>query len=352
MYKHLISLRFFIFVILSLLAHSIFSQNLDRLRIGFYNLENFYDPFVDSTKVYNDFTKDGVQHWNYTRYIKKRNNIYKTIHAIGEKESVSILGVCEIENEFVLKDLLYNTPLKKTAYQFVHYDSPDRRGIDAALIYRKDQMRLIASKAIALTDPNDSTFISRDIVYASFEIACDTVHVFVNHWPSRYGGELESQHRRKLAANLLRSYVDSLCLLQAKMPKIVIMGDFNDSPQDESIVRYLRANEMNSFNENNCELLNLFFNSQQLGFKGTLKYQHQWQIFDQIIISASLCNDTTGVVYKNNSARIFTAPFLFEEDSRHLGEKLFRTYVGPKYYGGFSDHLPVYIDLESNCLGN
>ncbi|MDR0970741.1 MAG: endonuclease [Lentimicrobiaceae bacterium] len=347
MIKRIIFLRFLTCTILLFCTYVSLAQ--DRLRVGFYNLENFFDPFVDSTRVYNEFTKDGTQHWNYTRYTKKKNNIFKTIHAIGEKESISILGVCEIENDYVLKDLLYNTPLKKTMYQFVHYDSPDRRGIDIAIIYRKDQMRLINSRIIPLIDPQDSTFVSRDIVYASFEIVCDTIHVFVNHWPSRYGGELESQYRRRLAANLLRSHVDSLCALQTKTPKIIIMGDFNDTPQDESLTTYLRAFEKIDSQDNTCNLVNLFSNAQKVGFKGSLKFQHQWQIFDQIIISTSLCNDSAGVVYEENSAKIFTAPFLFEEDDRHLGEKLFRTYVGPKYFGGFSDHLPVFIDLQTNC---
>lgn len=320
------------------------AQESQRFRIGFYNLENFFDPFVDSTKSYNEFTEDGLQHWNYSRFIKKRNNIFKTIHAIGQKESVSLLGFCELENAFVLKELLYNTPLKKTPYQFIHYDSPDRRGIDAAIIYRKDQMRLLYSRPIPLIDPNDSTFRSRDILYAKFEIDNDTLHVFVNHWPSRYGGELESLNRRILAAQTVREQIDSLCLTKQIMPKIILMGDFNDCPTDRSLADFLEAKPINSRNAN-CGLVNLFLNADSLGFKGTLKHQYQWQIFDQIIVSNTLLDNDNRLIYKQKSAHIFNAPFLFEEDERNLGEKLFRTYVGPKYFGGFSDHLPVYIDL-------
>lgn len=320
------------------------AQETEQLRIGFYNLENFFDPFLDSTKSYNEFTEDGMQHWNYTRFIKKRNNIFKTIFSIGQKNAVSLLGFCELENDFVLKELLYNTPLKKTPYQFVHYDSPDRRGIDAAIIYRKDQMKLLFSRPIPLVDPNDSTFRSRDILYAKFDVDSDTIHVFVNHWPSRYGGELESLHRRFLAAQTVKKHVDSLCLSRQTMPKIILMGDFNDSPTDRSLSEFLEAKPIGEENAD-CGLVNLFLNADSLGFNGSLKHQHQWQIFDQIIVSTTLLNDSSGWVYKQYSAKIFHAPFLFEKDERNLGEKLFRTYVGPKYFGGFSDHLPVYIDL-------
>ncbi len=322
-----------------------FAQQNERLRIGFYNMENYFDPFVDSTLQYNEFTPEGAQHWSYKRYITKRNNAFKTIMALGEGNPIALLGMCEVENDFVLKDLLYNTPLKRFPYQFINYPSPDRRGIDAALIYRKDVLRLLSSKPIPLRESLDPGFKSRDILFASFLVEdSDTLYVFVNHWPSRYGGEVETIERRMLAALTLKKNVDSIMLVRAEA-KVVIMGDFNDSPQDPSISDGLKAGALEDTTYTS-QLINLFTDAAKLGFEGTLKHQYDWQIFDQIIVSKSLIRAQDRLVLVPESAQIFHPDFLFDDDDRYMGKKLFRTYVGPRYIGGYSDHLPVYIDLR------
>ena len=307
------------------------------MRVAFWNFENFFDPFADSTRVYNEFTENGGQHWTKSRFYKKRNNLYKAILALSENEPLAILGIAEIENEYVLKMLFNQTPLQTHNYRIVHYEGDDKRGIDVAMVYCIDKLQLVYTEPVKVRNPKNPKYKTRDILYAKFfDRRGDTLHVFVNHWPSRYGGERETIKLRALAANTLRHKVDSLFSLPQTIPKIIIMGDFNDTPEDPSIKDILCKNK---------SLINLFAENKKLGFEGTLKHQYNWQIFDQIIVSNSLINNGIGLLYRQNSAQIFHADFLFEKDETYGGVKLFRTYVGPKYFGGYSDHLPVYIDL-------
>ena len=314
-----------------------FGQERDGMRVAFWNFENFFDPFADSTRVYNEFTENGGQHWTKSRFYKKRNNLYKAILAISENEPLAILGIAEVENEYVLKMLFNQTPLQTHNYRIVHYEGDDKRGIDVAMVYCIDKLQLVYTEPVKVRNPKNPKYKTRDILYAKFfDRRGDTLQVFINHWPSRYGGERETIKLRALAANTLRHKADSLFSLPQTIPKIIIMGDFNDTPEDPSIKDILCKDK---------SLINLFVENKKLGFEGTLKHQNNWQIFDQIIVSNSLINNDKGLLYRQNSAQIFHADFLFEKDETYGGVKLFRTYVGPKYFGGYSDHLPVYIDL-------
>lgn len=315
------------------------------IRVMFWNVENFFDLEVDSTRAYNAFTPAGEQRWTYSRFITKRNNIFKTITALGEGDLPHIIGLCEVENDRVLRELVYNTPLRQAGYRFVHYESPDRRSIDVAVLYRPENVRLISSRAVPVTDPEDPGFLTRDILRATFLVnEADTLHVFVNHWPSRYSGQLESVEKRFLAASILRRQTDSI-LLRNPMAKVLMMGDFNDGPTDESLLYRLRAVPPKQINAPD-DLVNLFADNRKLGHEGTLKHQHSWQIFDMVIISQALFLPSRGLQYRQDSARIFAAEFLLQDDERHLGKKTFRTYMGPTYLGGFADHLPIFVDLE------
>ena len=312
------------------------AQEKGDFRVAFWNFENFFDPFVDSTRVYNEFTENGSQHWTKSRFYKKRNNMYKAILAISENEPLAVLGIAEVENQYVLNMLFNQTPLKTHNYRIVHYEGDDKRGIDVALVYCIDKLQLVYTEPVKVKNPKNRKYKTRDMLYAKFyDRRGDTLHVFVNHWPSRYGGERETIKLRSLAANTLKHKVDSLVFLHQTIPKVIIMGDFNDTPEDPSIKDILCYDV----------LVNLFADGNKLGFEGTLKHQYTWQIFDQIIVTNSLINNDKGLVYRRNSAAIFHGDFLFEKDESFGGVKLFRTYVGPKYFGGYSDHLPVYIDL-------
>jgi len=343
-------------VVLALLPFVCQAQTEQKsIRVAFWNVENYFDPFVDSIRSYNDFTENGVQHWTKTRFYNKRNNLYKTILALSENRSLGILGLCEVENEYALLSLFAWTPLKKHNYRWVHYEGPDRRSIEPAIVYSLDQFMLVESAVIPYRNPEDTAYHTRDILYAKFVekgepsaesgTLSDTLHVFVNHWPSRYSGELETMGLRSCAATILRSKVDSImaAATEGYQPKIIMMGDFNDNPYDPSIYNVLRA-RYPSEKEEGC-LINLFGKPEDLGFEGTMKHLDDWHTFDQIIVTEGIMQDKQGLHYLVGSARIFHPDLLLEDDVTHRGKKPYRTYLGPRYLGGFSDHLPVYIDL-------
>ena len=350
--KRMVLLCFVCFV----MANTVFAQEV-TIRIAFWNMENFFDPYVDSTKTYNAFTGDGMQHWTKTRFYKKRNNMYKAILAMSENRPLGIFGMCEVENEYVLSALFEQTPLKKHNYRWVLYEGPDKRGIDPAIVYSLDHFMLVESAVFPYYNPEDTAYHSRDILYAKFVTVevpelvegpthiVDTLHVFVNHWPSRYSGELETVGSRSCSAAILRAKVDSIVAAapEGYQPKVIMMGDLNDCPTDPSVYDVLRARHPSEMEEG-C-FFNLFGKNEGLGFEGTLKHQTDWQIFDQIIVTPGLYGEREGLHYKEGSARIFHADFMLEDDETYHGKKLFRTYIGPRYFGGFSDHLPVYIDL-------
>ena len=356
--------RVVLLCLVCLVMSTVVSAQNEPVRIAFWNMENFFDPFVDSTKTYNAFTEDGMQHWTKSRFYKKRNNMYKAILAMSENRPLGIIGMCEVENEYVLRVLFDQTPLKKHNYRFVHYEGPDKRGIDPAIVYSIDHFQLVESAVFPYYNPEDTSYHSRDILYAKFIAKngpsalrhaqgprghADTIHIFVNHWPSRYSGELETVGSRSCSASILRSKVDSICAVMPEgyQAKIIMMGDLNDCPTDPSVYDVLRARHPSEM-EDGC-LVNLFGKNDGLGFEGTLKHQADWQTFDQIIVTPAVMEDREGLHYQEGSARIFHADFMLEDDETYHGKKLFRTYIGPRYFGGFSDHLPVYIDLIENA---
>lgn len=339
----------YLLITLSMMAFALIlpAQNSRSIRVAFWNMENFFDPFVDSTRAYNEFTPEGMQHWTKSRFYTKRNNMYKAILAMSENHPIGIFGLCEVENEYVLNSLFALTPLKKHNYRWVHYEGPDRRGIDPAIVYSKDWFTLVESATIPYYNPEDTAYHSRDILYAKFiDNEDDTIHVFVNHWPSRYSGELETVGSRACSAAILRAKVDSICqaMPEGYHAKIIMMGDLNDCPTDPSVHDVLKARKASEYEDG--MLYNLFAENEGLGFEGTLKHQADWQIFDQIIVTPAVIDDKSGLHFKEGSARIFWMDFMLEDDDTYHGKKLFRTYIGPRYFGGFSDHLPVFIDLS------
>lgn len=318
---------------------------ISKARVVFYNTENFYDTEDDSLKSDESFTPDGVNHWSKTKYWKKVNNLSKVITAIGGWDYPEIIGMCEIENRRVLEDLTKRSGLSSAKYSIVHYDSPDNRGIDVAFLYRPDRFHVIHSEAIPLTFPNDPTGKTRDILYVSgvFKFSTDTVHFFVNHWPSRYGGYAATIDKRNHAAEVVRNKVDSLLNLNENN-LIFIMGDLNDYPSDESLVKHLRALP-DVKNAKPSDVINLMYPIHAEGKFGSHKYQDHWGILDQMIVSYAFLKKTKGLHISEKEANIFRAPFLLIPDEGYIGIKPFRTFVGFKYIGGFSDHLPVYVDI-------
>ena len=315
------------------------------IRIMFYNVENLFDTIDDPLTNDNEFTPSGQKKWDSWRYWHKLNNIFKVIAAAGESEPPEIIGFAEIENKNTLSDLIYNTLLSKYKYTIVHKDSPDKRGIDAAIIYRPDKIKKVSEEFIKIKLKGSSKHATRDILYMAFiPNPPDTVHLFINHWPSRYGGELASETARIEAALTLKSKTDSL-LKKNACSKIIIMGDFNDNPGNKSISKELQA--IQPATGISCKYLyNLSFPLLKSSQPGTLKYQGQWFMFDQAIVSGGILKKN-GTYTTQEYLKIFNKDFLLESDERHLGKQPFRTYNGLRYKGGFSDHLPVLLDLQT-----
>ena len=344
------SARFFgasiFFVFFSAISvHDAYSQQQgkDYIRLMFYNTENFFDTVDDPTVNDNDFLPDGSMHWTPGRYFEKRSNLFRVIAHVGGWDPPALVGFCETENRSVLNDLIHNTPLAKYPYKIVHKESPDPRGIDVALLYRSDYLKCVAQQFVRVRF-SDNRKRTRDILYATLcTTKGDTMHVFINHWPSRTGGVRQSEPGRILAASLVRQKVDSI-FSRNPLANIVVTGDLNDSPLDKSLVTGLQA-----LNDTTLAKPSALFNLSAYKTKestGTIKYQGKWSVYDQIIVSGGLLR---GSLYTDvNCCHIFRADYLFEPDPRYQGVKPFRTYIGPRYNKGFSDHLPVYLDILIN----
>lgn len=314
-----------------------------NFKIMFYNVENYFDVVDDPEKADEEYLPGGFRGWNNAKYYTKQANISKVISALGGWVPPAIVGMCEVESDKALSDLTKMSPLKNLNYRYIHYESPDARGIDVALLYQYDQFTPHYSEAIPINFSN-TTYKTRDLLYVSGTINAtgDTLHVFVCHWPSRLGGELESEDRRVQVAEHLRHKVDSV-FSTAKSPNIVIMGDFNDYPANTSILNTLGANPLNDGFEAD-KLYNLAFRLEEKG-KGSHKFQGEWGMFDQIIVSGGLLNPENNITTTVQDMNVFEPDFLLEDDKAFLGKMPKRTYIGMRYQGGFADHLPVYLDL-------
>jgi endonuclease/exonuclease/phosphatase family metal-dependent hydrolase len=312
----------------------------------FYNVENLFDTRDDPNTSDEAFTPSGERRWTINRLNRKLINLSKVLLTSAGYIPLQIIALCEVENSFVLEMLIQNTPLKKFNYKIIHKDSPDSRGIDVALIYNPSEFHPLAYDYIPLTGAKDSVSDSREILYVTGIVQqTDTLHIFVNHWPSRYSGLLESRPKRALAARVLKREINQL-QNRWESPKIIILGDFNDQPDDESLALHLNAKPPpKSLPVFADTLYNLSFQWKKAE-SGTLKYRDQWFVFDQIITSGSLLLNQKSIYTQKEWATIVKLPFLLEKDERYGGEKIKRTYYGYQYTGGYSDHLPVMLRLK------
>lgn len=309
-------------------------------RIGFYNLENLFDLEDDSLTRDESFTPEGSNRYTYSRYDKKKNGLGRTILAMGGWQPVELMGVCEVESAWAMDGLTKFSPLKNAGYEYIHEDSPDRRGIDIACMYNPERFEPILYKYFRIKFPFDPDRRTRDMLYVKGVIPNgDTLHFFVNHWPSRYGGQFVSEPSRAYVASFLRQKVDSL-QNRFQDPLIVITGDLNDEPDDLSLTESLRSkNEMTEVAEG--DLVNLMFPIKHKF--GTHSFAGEWGVLDQFIVSENLLHGgRTSTSY--SSVGIFDAPWLLKLNA--AGNSVtHRTYQGPAYKGGYSDHLPIFLDL-------
>lgn len=325
------------------------TQAFEQYTIAFYNLENLFDVHNDTDVLDEDFTTVGRKQWTPQRYLKKIQKLSDAISKIGTEQTgklPSIIGVAEVENKKVLEDLIAQPKLVKANYGIIHYDSPDERGIDVAFLYRKDVFIVehTAPIAVDVTMPNDEPDRTRDILHVKGQLAGMPLHIYVNHWPSRRDGADSTNEKRVDVAKQLMQHVQSIDPdVQRKSiinpaptgTNIIIMGDFNDDPENDSISKEIIPY---GFQNVTAPLKNFH--------RGSLNHKFKWNLFDQIIVSDSMINDVPNSLYYYK-ADIFDDIMLRQWKGKYRGQPA-RTFVGSNYKGGYSDHFPVFMILRRN----
>lgn len=313
--------------------------NLKSYSVAFYNIDNLYDIINDANHDDDEFTANGSYKWTKKRYQNKLDNMAKVISQIANGNAPDILGVCELESATALKDLLKKEDLKNK-YQFTHYDSPDERGVDVALIYNQQKFTALESKPIQVNLSKDSTDRTRDILYVKLyaKDAKDTLHLLVCHFPSRREGKHQSEQNRIDAAKEMKNFISKNINTTAQ--NLIIMGDFNDEPWDKSVYRTIGA--QNYLKTKDSSLLNLMWGF-QYEKRGSYKFKNDMNMLDQIIISKALANNS-GLDYENGSINIFDKEWL-KQKGKYEGFPL-RTFGGKDWLNGYSDHFAVYMNLK------
>ena len=327
--------RLFLFLIVcTLIPTALRSQQ--SMTIMFYNSENLFDPDDDPLKDDDAFTPQGDYHWMRSRYWDKLDAVSKVIVAADDEQAPALVGLCEVENDTVLRDLTARSALREVGYRYVMTDSPDRRGIDVALLYRRSFFRLLGQESLQVNLRPYGGGATRDILHVTGVLENhDTIDVYVCHWPSRYNGTEQSEPLRMCAARRVKESIDSIFSVRRK-PYIIIMGDLNEGPDDAAVRDGLKAQPYyKGTDAADRELVTLMDPME----KGSYKYDGDWDKYDQFVVSASFtnglgCTELLG-------ADIMDLPFLLTDDNNYAGVKPLRTYNGRRYQGGYSDHLPV-----------
>ncbi len=303
------------------------------IRVVFYNIENLFDTVADANIADEEFLPTSTKNWDTRKYRTKIANISKTIRAVGGWEPPEIIGLAEIENRSVMLSLAEHPSLSKANLEVLHYDSKDPRGIDVGLLYNSQKVEVLHSEPIKVRMKNSRT---RDVLYAKLYVfQKDTLHVFVNHWSSRRGGKDASEYKRIAAANTVKTFTDSI-QENNNQANIVVMGDFNDAPTDNSLDVLCSA-------ENQFALVNLM--SDLPPTEGSHKYRGVWDYLDQILVSKNTVKATSKFVIDDGAAHVFKEDFLLVEDDRYGDTYPKRTWKGDFFVAGFSDHLPVFCDF-------
>ena len=304
----------------------------------FNNTENFFDTINDPDVADEEFLPNAVIPWNTVRFNTKIEHISKVIASVNQPALPDIIGLAEIENRGVLENLIQSGNLKTGVYKIVHFDSPDERGIDVALLYKNKTFKLLRAKALKVTLPAADNDRTRDILYVKgIALKKTTLHIFINHWPSRRGGQYESEAFRLAAAKVLRHQVDSV-LMTNPIANILIMGDFNDNPVDKSITTMLGAIIPES-KSSPAQLYDLLLPRYKNG-EGSLYYKN-WDMFDQLIVSGNMISGTKDLKCNPEDAAVFKPDWILYKNKEGL--MLPNRTASREYHGGYSDHLPVYV---------
>lgn len=336
----------FLFTVLA----SIFAQNnkVEVAIIGFYNVENLFDTIDDPITIDEEFLPDGRYKWNSEKYLHKLEQLSFAISQIGKNVNnigPTVLGLCEIENRLVIEDLIKQPLLKDLNYGIVHYDSPDRRGVDVGMIYQKDRFKVIGSSSHKVISA-DTNFLTRDQLLVHGLLDGEEMYFIVNHYPSKRGGEKRSLQKRIEAAELTRSLYDSLYALNPEV-KMIIMGDLNDNPDAIPLSKTLQAKGKIS-DVKPGELYNAMFPLYRNGI-GSYAWRDTWSMLDNFILSYALLetedNKNENKGYQLYAAKVMNDSFLIQKSGKFKGYP-FRSNAGANYIGGYSDHFPVYLILS------
>jgi len=313
----------------------------DQFTMVFYNVENLFDTINNQGKDDLEFTPQSDKNWNSEKYNKKLDDIAGVLSSVIPGNLPDIIGLAEVENRKVLEDLIKRKALIKGNYGIAHEDSPDTRGIDVALLYKKDRFRNLTHKVIPVTFPFDPTLKTRDILQVSGTAPDGKLfHIFVNHWTSRLEGIRETEPKRMHSAVALRRNIDLLLTKDADS-RIVVMGDFNDEPTNQSIMNILQSTNKRK-NTTPGDLYNLFYDIHNMDQGGSYFYGKTWMMPDQIIVSQNLLNRKNTYSCTYDSGKVFFAEWLLTKNKEGVFVPL-RTYGGNYYSGGVSDHLPVFV---------
>lgn len=313
-------------------------SELSLAGVMFYNVENLFDVKDDSLKSDEEFLPDGPRRWSYTRMKHKMTAVARVILNAGAWNPPVLVGLCEVENQWVVSNLIWETGLNNLGYRYVHFESPDDRGIDVALLYRGNRFKVLKTYPVSV-DLGEQSRPTRDVLYVKGLLDnTDTLHVLVNHWPSRLGGVASSHWKREVAANTVKQITDSVFQTNPRA-LLLLMGDFNESPESELFYKVLQAGSVAA----GKPLINTASSLRKN--TGTLKHQQTWSIFDHIMVSRSLMDGSSAIQLNQPAMKIIDLPFLLEPDEVYGGSQPFRTYRGFRYQDGFSDHLPVWINL-------
>ena len=345
---------------LSLFCSAAFAQKTGTQNhvIGFYNLENLFDVYNDLVKNDEEFLPEGKNKWTEAKYQKKLHNMAKVIRAMKEENGVwhALLGVSEIENRLVLEDLVWEEQIREANYQIIHYDGPDRRGVDVALLYNPKVFTFLDSESIPFTFEGSSIdfvmtkeqqdyFKTRDILMAHGTIDGEHFAVYVAHLPSRAGGKKGGNQLRDRGGEIMDEHAMKM---QQKYPgiKIICMGDMNDNPTDPSMAEYLHGKEFKA-DVTDADFFSPFTSMLKAGF-GSLAYQGEWNIYDLLLVNNSLANPADGTFgirqlhKKGYYGRVYNPKFLTNQKGQYKGTP-FRTFSNGAFIGGYSDHYPTYI---------
>ena len=343
--KFLFSLCFLLWMCMDALGAQ---EGKDTVSFGVmaYNVENLFDCRHDTLKEDQEFLPEGVRHWTYYRYRKKLDDVARVITAVGGWTPPALVALCEVENGRVLTDLTRYSALRGHGYRFLMTDSEDDRGMDVALLYRRDLFKPVCWQSLRVGPSHPSERPTRDILHVGGRLLDgDTLDVLVAHLPSRWGGTQQKTLYRQEVARRLKFAADSLCRIRQRA-RIILLGDFNDQPQSKLVQEVIQADVPSRSSEqlDEARLYHLFARQATSSSRtGTYKYRGHWQWLDHILVSGSLLRTDASLYTSEERAGVFSPPFLLTEDVQYGGLKPFRTYYGMKYQGGYSDHLPVFV---------